>query len=113
MKMEVTKRSILEVDYCELEETITEYFKEFHGFDPKQNNNQSFYFTAMQECGNDSYHDFSFIDGELSEDDLEDLQKVIDKKDFYEAKYNTGLFLNYLCSKGVIDPGDYLVWVSW
>jgi hypothetical protein len=111
--MKNQKLSVIKVDYDELEDTINEYFKEFHGFDPIVDDNQSFEFVAMKECGNYQSHLFENVNGELSKDDLGKLQKVIEKKDFYEAQWRVDIFLNYLCSKSVIESGNYLVKVYW
>lgn len=111
--MKIKKRTIFEVDSDDLGEIITKYFQEFHDFDPESIQSQKFEFIEMQHCEVNSYHNFNFIDGKLDEYDLKDLQRVINTKNFYESINGTELFLNYLCAKSVIEPGDYLVLVSY
>jgi hypothetical protein len=106
--MKTKKLNIIEVECGELEATATEYFQEFYGFDPEEDE-QRFYFKG------DSYtvHDFYGINGELNSYEMEIIQKTIDTKSFSNDRYDFRVLLNYLCSKGIMESGDYLVRVPW
>lgn len=109
------RTAVIEEDYYNFEQLVNDYFKTHHGFTPNDKNaprgHQEYSFVATEECGNDSDHKFS-IDGELDEWDIESIDKVIAEKNFVHTPSNYAM-LNYLCSKGVIEAGDYLIRVCW
>lgn len=108
--MKTKKFNIIEVECGELEATITKYFQEFCGFDPKEDE-QNFYFRVKAL---NTLSDFYNIDGKLNKNDLEIVQKIIDKKNFNDIKASrVRILLNYLCSNGAIESGNYLVRVGW
>jgi hypothetical protein len=86
------------MDYAELEKLVKEKF----GF-------KKYCFAAVEECGNDSSHEFT-VDGELDEFDKEDLKKWEDGE---FVKYTNGILLNALCFHEIIEPGDYVIEVFW
>ncbi|KKL24088.1 hypothetical protein LCGC14_2418810, partial [marine sediment metagenome] len=65
-----------------------------------------------RECSNDSDHSFL---AERKELDRYGQKKI---QEFIEDPANAGYcvvndIFNDLCNKGIIEPGHYLVWVSW
>ena len=67
-------------------------------------------YIEMLESPNDTTHEFD-VDGNLDEDDQEALEKAI-KKGYLEY-YRYGVILNDLVRQGLMEPGQYLVRVSW
>ncbi len=95
-----TKINIIEVDYNEVENLVMEKYPWATKYD----------FPCMQETSNDTSHTFD-IDGELDEYDLKDWEEL--KKNNGYLNYRNSLILNKLCADGHIEPGEYLVNVSW
>lgn len=108
--MRVTKRIVIEVDYNDFEETVNSYFRDHHGFSGFDEA-ECFSFPESEECSNDSSHSFDRIDGKIENWHATSLQACINEKNFLLVRART--LLNYLCSKGQIEVGDYLVKVSW
>lgn len=94
-------KSIIYTTFHEVEELVHEVY----GKTIPELNEDKYEFVAIQECENDSMHEFN-IDGKLSNYD----QKKWDKREF---NYNNSLIINKLCSDGYIMSGCYLVEVSW
>lgn len=89
------------VDYHTVDKVINEEFPSL---------SQSYECLAEEEWGNDSEHLF-YIDGELDERDQKDVEETI--RTGKTKMYRTQTLLNYLCSQGKIDKGDYLIRISW
>jgi hypothetical protein len=93
------------MDYNELEKLIHEKF----GF-------KEYEFAAVEECGNDSSHEFT-VDGELDEWDKETLHEWEHGNPEMEGKhfvhYSNGILLNALCFHEIIEPGEYIISVCW
>jgi len=66
--------------------------------------------NAMEECNNYCWKKF-IVDGDVGEYDLKDINEMLETKKY--KMYNTGTILNYLCKEGKLEPGDYMVDVSW
>jgi len=92
------KKSIIEISYKELEKLV----KEKLGY-------KNYCFVAVEECGNDSDHQFD-VDGEIDDFDLEDIKSWEEGK---FVNYSNGIILNKLCADGHIEKGDYVVTVCW
>lgn len=93
------KKSIIEIDSNELDTLVHEKlgFKEYE-------------FVPVEECGNDSSHEFTVSN--KPHDKWQ--QESIDKWAKYKfVRYSNGAILNELCIKGFIEPGEYLVTVCW
>ncbi len=68
-------------------------------------------FAPDVECGNDSSPRFSVKKGEITSDwDKNELAKFIETG---ECSYFAHMLFNDLCDRGVLEPGNYLVNVSW
>lgn len=72
----------------------------------------NFSFTEARECGNDSEHSFLAARKELGKYDQVNIQNLIE--DPASASYCTiDSIFDDLCNKGIIEPGHYIVSVSW
>jgi hypothetical protein len=93
------KKSIIEITDRELDELV---FKKL-GY-------KNYNFVPVEECGNDSSHQFNSIDGKLDKAEL----KFFDRWEQCEfVHYSNGTVLNKLCADGHIEKGDYVVTVCW
>lgn len=90
--------TIISVDYNDLDDFVHEVL----GF-------KKYEFVAVQECGNDSSHNFT-INGNLSKYDLEQIDKW---KAGNFVHYSNHTILSYLCKEKYINPGKYLIFVYW
>ena len=95
-KIEVTT-----LDYYELDELIN---RTFFG------DENVFEFVAHEEMGNDSEKLYQEIDGKFNKYDEEALNNFLSRKRIH---YKTFLALNELCRRKIIEPGNYLIEVSW
>lgn len=96
-----TVKSVIDVERSELEQLVYEVY----GKDIPELSRENYDFVHMQECGNDSTHEFN-IDGKLDKYEIENWNR----RDFM---YRNHLILNKLCSDGYICPGCYMVSVCW
>lgn len=71
---------------------------------------QYYSFVEVQECGNDSSHEFR-VDGQISDYHLPNANQL--RQGNMPRYYSNSLILNMLCADGYIEPGDYLISVSW
>jgi hypothetical protein len=119
--MKIETETVHKVDYKELEKLVHETY----GFEPEmpkwtQNrpefkDNKSllewpYSFVAIEQCGNDSSHEF-YVDGKLDDSDQEELDEWVEsggKKWIFNSAV-----LNDLCKQGIIPAGNYIVRVSW
>lgn len=99
MPLKSRKKTVIEVEYGDLERFVKETYKQ-----------KEYSFVAAQECGNDSSHSFSIEKELLDEYD----QKKLD------AFTKTGKygFINHtvlqdLVNRDLIEPGNYVIRVSW
>lgn len=99
MKLKHTKETIIRVEYYDLEE----FASKIYGL-------QEYNFAAVEECGNDSSHSFD-VDGNLDDYDVEEAEKI--KNEHTVDSYQNYILLNLLCKEGHIEPGNYLINVSW
>ena len=67
-------------------------------------------FRCDQECSNDSHYIFDVKMGPLDEDEQEDLDTFIATGN---GAWLTRTIFKHLCNKGIMEPGEYLVNVSW
>ncbi|KKN34066.1 hypothetical protein LCGC14_0797370 [marine sediment metagenome] len=100
MKLKITTKKYLEVSCWDLDEFLTERFS----FDPK------YEFVAAEEMSNDSEKSIT-VEPELDKWDEEEMEKVLEIKKW--DCHETGMLLCYLCKKGEIPAGNYLISVSW
>jgi len=96
--MKSESRTIFEVDYHELEREVKEAF----GVD--------WNFAAAQEANNDTMNEFS-VDGTLYDYEREEIAAFIDGT--HDGDYLASALMNELCRLGRIEPGTYMVRVSW
>lgn len=96
------------IDYHVIDEIVHQYY----GTGNTGNKWHAAYeFVAVQECGNDTCHEFD-VDG--SEPDAW-AKKSVDKfrKDGTPGNLSNYDILNLLCKDGWLEPGIYLVEVCW
>ena len=95
-----TKRvSYLKVSYREIERFICKVYGIPH-----------YNIVATEEWSNDSQHRVRAEKGELDQWDLEKLDKV---KSGREPSFSFRAVMTDLCNRDLIEPGDYLIDVSW
>jgi hypothetical protein len=93
-------KTVTEIEYHELEDLV----KEKLGY-------KNYSFVAVEECGNDSSHEFTVEKGfEDSEYDKEQIEKW-EKGEF--VQFSNHVILNKLCMEGHIPAGNYIVQVCW
>lgn len=99
------KTTVIKMGYHELEALVHEKF----GF-------KEYEFACVEECGNDSSHSFD-VDGELDKWDKETLDQWENgnpsMKNKHFVHYSNGVILNALCFHEIIEPGEYIIRVSW
>lgn len=97
--MKVSKEIVFCVDYRDFENTVLEIYR------------RTYSFISDMECGNDTEHLFSNINGDIGPYDEEELIKWKDNK--IPAFYLADSLLNDMCRNGHIEPGNYLILVCW
>lgn len=100
MKLNMMIKQYLEVDWIELDKFLTERFSFNPGYE----------FVAAEEVGNDTKTSLN-VEPELNKWDREEIKKVLETKKW--ECYQTRTLLCYLCEKGEIPAGNYLISVSW
>lgn len=63
-----------------------------------------------EECGNDVSLEFR-LDGKMSDYDQRELADILSGR--RRSGFRTRTLLNFLVSEGVLEPGKYLIRVSW
>lgn len=119
MKLKHKKEVKITVSCFDLDKFITEYFafprkKEMmdkYREKPKQGIYlREFEFVAIEEANNDSSYTYN-ITGDLYDWDHKEMEEMLEAKKF--DSWSTRRILDYLCSEGVIEKGNYLIDVSW
>lgn len=119
MELKCKTETKISVEYHDLDEFITKYFSfprkeeymDKYRKKPKQGIYlQEFEFVAIEEANNDSAYTYN-ITGNLYDWDVTEMEEMLVAKKF--DCFSTRRILDYLCSKCVIDKGDYLINVSW
>lgn len=102
------KETFITMDYHEFDELVNKnLFPQFLG-----NKYHAFYeVVAYEELNNDTVHSLSGIDGVFDEYDEELLREILATGK--NMHYSAALLLNELCRRGIVEPGDYLIEVSW
>lgn len=95
--MKYTEKTVRFVDYADLDEAISNFFK------------KEYESAAMEEWDNDSCYTFQ-VSREVN---IWDLHIVDEFNKGNPQPYGTGSLLNYICNAGEIEPGEYIVEVSW
>jgi hypothetical protein len=101
--LECVKATVWKTDSHKVSKFIDEAF----GFDF----DEKYELNAMEEVGNYCWVKYSVGFDNLSEYDLEEIDKMLRARKY--TQYNTRIILNYLCDHGRLEPGDYFVDVSW
>lgn len=99
MILKCKKETVFSVEYYDLDKFIKDEF----GFD-------EFEVVAIEELNNDSVKSI-IVNGNLYEWDEKDIKNILESKE--PKMYRTGLLMNYLCKIGKIQPGKYIIKVSW
>ena len=93
-----TKVEYFEVDYSEFEQFV------------RQEYDVELEFACNQESSNDVSYTFSVDNKPLNNYDENKLSKF---KAGEDPQFISHILLNDLCNRGVIEPGKYLIKVSW
>lgn len=96
----ITKKLVLAIDYRDVEKLIQE------AYDVGE-----WSFVADNELGNDSDLELNIKAEPLDKWQQPKLDRFIDTKG--QGSFMTRTLLTDLCNKGVLEPGSYLVSVSW
>ena len=100
------KKSVTELSYSELEDLAAKHL----GL-PKSGKNE-YSFVAVQECGNDSSHQFTVAPPSRGDEWVDkDIARI--ENDKFVKMYRNDVVLDLLCEKGVLEPGEYVVTVCW
>jgi len=120
MKLKHKREVKITVCYSDLDKFITEYFafpRKEEMMDKYRNKKpkdgiylREFEFVAIEEANNDSCYTYN-ITGKLYNWDVTEMEEMYEAKKFDD--FSTRRILDYLCSKGVVEKGDYLIDVSW
>ncbi len=102
--LDVTKRVVLEVDYNDLDEAITTFLKS-KSFTNNNFEKYGYESVAENEWTNDCQHSFGVSARLPDESTLKRLNE--------NREPSTGALLDWMCADGLIEPGEYLVTVSW
>jgi hypothetical protein len=94
--------TLIEVDYHELDETVTKFLKEKQ---IKWHSDEQYQCVAEQEWGNDQSHCFT-VDGDVDEDCI---QRIKDGR----LGWSLGNILNWMASEGALAKGEYKIDVCW
>ncbi len=97
MKLPYEEKTFRHVDYGDLDE-----FLSFHTGRPYES-------CCMEEWNNDSSKEMR-IDGKLEDYQRRAVEKFINTG---QGSYLTRALLNHLCADGILEPGDYLINISW
>lgn len=94
-----TKKTMIEVDYHEVECLIQETYgiKEYN-------------IACAEETGNDTALSYTISPEEADEYTLESIEKMRSGK---EVSYRTQSIMDDLCFRGLIEAGDYVIEISW
>jgi hypothetical protein len=102
------KETVITMDYGELDEMVTKTYNFRRG---------DYEFIVVEECGNDSSHRFSVektkvLDptNALDKWDLEKLEKI---KTGNVPSSSNHVIMQDLVNRGVLEPGIYIIEVSW
>lgn len=93
--MRSVKKTIIQVDYNDLDEAIKKYL----------NLSIPFESVAYQEWNNDSQYEFH-IDGRVDDYNRDQIAKG-------KYMYGIGTILNMMCADGLIEVGNYMIDVNW
>ncbi len=93
------KKVVIEVDYSELDELIEKQY------------GRKYECVAYEEWSNYESHSFDVQKEKLDDYDKEKIDNWNSKNG--SGMYMTTIFLNDMCNRGVIEPGEYLVNVYW
>lgn len=67
--------------------------------------------VANEEWSNDTDHSYTNCQGKMDDWDRKSISENISKKEY--GQYGSYRWLNYLISIGTLEPGNYLITVSW
>lgn len=101
MGLKYELKSVIMVEYSDLDEFLTERF----------NLPEDYEFAAMEELGNDVVDSINVCKEEIDSYDQEYIDAVV--KDKKPRPYGTRMLLCYLCNLGEIPEGNYMINVSW
>jgi hypothetical protein len=95
-------KTLVETDYHEIDELINTHF-------PCPGHNYES--IAFEEWGNSESHTFNVEKGPLDRNDSDSLRKWA-AGDWKSGMFRLRVFLNELCNRDIIQPGEYLVKIS-
>ena len=98
MGLKYKMKSVLQVDYYDLDKFLTERF----GFD-----NEPYQVVAAEELSRNMVKSIDVNKKEFNAWDQEELDEILTTKEW--GTFNTGLLLCHLCNLGEIPEGEYLI----
>lgn len=101
MELKHTKKTIIEVDYRDLEEFVKEKYPQIKDYS----------FVATELCENDSDHTFSVKHQDIREFEKKVIESI--RNTGHIQPYENHGILNMLLQDGYIEEGEYLVNVCW
>jgi hypothetical protein len=99
-KLKYSEEVVRFIDYGDIEA----FAKEHLGL-------EDYEYVAVEECGNCSYQRYTLSDKAPTEYDRKKMQEILDTKQVEVYQNSSVLYL--LHERGLIDPGEYIVCVSW
>ncbi len=97
------KKNVIEITDRELDKLVKAHLGFSH-----------YEFVPVEECGNDSAHQFSVVGKDDKWFYFNDHEEIMAKwKAGGHVMFSNGNILNELCVRGVIEPGEYVVTVCW
>ena len=92
-----TRKVLIEIDVFDLDDAITKFIKSKY-YSDKNFDRHGYESIAENEWCNDESHTFT-VQPEVSTKELDDM--------------STRDLLNVMCAEGLVEPGEYLVEISW
>lgn len=98
VNMNVIKKVVFEVDYNDLDDAISDFLVE-------KGLKGNYECVVCEEWGNDESHSFT-VTPRIRESNKKDIVAR-------NLNYQTAILLDWMCAEGKIEPGEYLVNISW
>ena len=104
------RTAVYMIDYGDFEAMVLEEWPIWKG--TKLNQYDSWSFPASEECGNDVAKTYT-VERDESDDVDRDEVNAFEEKAKRSGMWVSGALLNEMCRRGIIEPGEYIIEVSW
>lgn len=98
-------KTICELDYNQVEDLINEVFQFENEYDLLCDNEMG---TSQYTC-----YLMTTLTGKLDKYDQQDIDKALQSKNPDSLRFRWQAALEYCCQQGAIDPGTYVICISW